>query len=69
MFGQIPGHLGHEPLEALAVELGPQLLLGDHVSCRQVAVLGPALVDVLGVLVHPHLRHPLQVLKVKEVWR
>ena len=67
MFGQVPGHRGHEPLEALAVELVPELLLGGHVSCRQVAVLGPALVDVLGVLVHPHLRHALQVLKVKQV--
>lgn len=63
MLGQIPGHLTHEPLEVLAVEPVPQLLLHSHVSCRQVAVLGPALVDVLGVLVHPHFCYSLQVLR------
>ena len=63
VFGQIPGHLAHEPLEALAVEAVPQLLLGRHVSRRQVAVLGPSLVHVFGVLVHPHLCYAFQVLK------
>lgn len=65
VLGQIPRHLVHEPLEALAVELVSQILLGRHVPRRQVAVLGPALVDVLGVLVHPHLGHALQVLKAE----
>lgn len=60
--GQVPGHLAHEPFEALAVEVVAELLLSRDVPCRKVPVLRPALVDVLCVLIHPHLGHPLQVL-------
>lgn len=62
-FGQVPGDLGHKPLETLAVKGAAELLLGGDVPSREVAVLGPALVNVLGVLIHPHLRHSLQVLE------
>lgn len=65
MLGQIPGHVAHEPLKVLAAQSAPELFLGRHVSSRQVSVLRPALVYVLGVLVHPHLCHPLQVLDGK----
>lgn len=62
-FGQVPGDLGHKPLETLAVKGAAELLLGGDVPSGEVAVLGPALVDVLGVLVHPHFGHALQVLE------
>lgn len=61
--GQVPGDLGHKPLEALAVQGAAELFLGGDVPSGEVAVLWPALVDVLGELVHPHFRHPLQVLE------
>ena len=61
--GQIPGDLGHKPLETLAVQGATELFLGSHVPSGEVAVLRTALVDVLCVLVHPHLRHSLKVLK------
>ncbi|TNN78051.1 hypothetical protein EYF80_011805 [Liparis tanakae] len=60
---QVPGHLAHVPAEAAAAQTAPQLLLGRHVAGRQVAVLGPAAVQELGELVHPHLGHALQVLE------
>lgn len=63
---QIPGHPAHEPFEAFAVQPALQLLLGHHVSCRQVAVLRPALVDICSVFVHPHLRNRLQILNAKQ---
>ena len=63
--GQVPGHLAHEPLEVLAAQPGPQVLLQAGVPGGQVAVLRPPLVDELGVLIHPHLRHTLQVLQVR----
>lgn len=62
-FGQIPGDLGHKPLETLAVKGAAELFLGSYVPSREVAVLRPALVDVLGVLVHPYFRHSFQVLE------
>lgn len=66
--GQVPGHLAHEPFEALAVEVVAELLLSRDVPCRKVPVLRPALVDVLCVLIHPHLGHPLQVLWGQQPW-
>lgn len=62
-FGQVPGDLGHKPLETLAVKGAAELFLCSYISSGEVAVLGPALVDVLRVLVHPHLCHSLQVLE------
>lgn len=62
-FGQVPGDLGHKPLETLAVQGAAELFLGGYVPSGEVAVLWPALVDVLSELVHPHFRHPLQVLE------
>lgn len=67
MFWQIPGHVAHEPFKVLAAQSAPELLLGCHVSCRQVAVLRPALIDILCILIHPHLSHPLQVLNAKRI--
>ena len=61
--GQIPGDFGHKPLETLAVQGASELFLGSHVPSGEVSVLWAALVDVLRVLVHPHLRHSLQILK------
>lgn len=63
VFGKIPRHLRHEPLEVLAVQPVPQVLLRCHVSSREVPILGSPLVDELRVLVHPHLRHALQILR------
>lgn len=65
-FGQVPGDLGHKPLETLAVKGAAELLLGGDIPGGEVAVLGPALVDVLGVLVHPHFGHALQVLEGRQ---
>lgn len=69
MFWQIPGHVAHEPLKVLAAQSAPELLLGCHVSCRKVAVLRPALIDILCILIHPNLSHPLQVLNAKRINR
>uniref|UniRef100_A0A6B0V9K3 Uncharacterized protein n=1 Tax=Ixodes ricinus TaxID=34613 RepID=A0A6B0V9K3_IXORI len=56
--GLVKGHLLHEPLEGLAVEALAERLLGRQVSRVQVAVVGSPVVQVLLVLVHPHLGDP-----------
>lgn len=62
MLDQIEGNLGHEPLETLTVESGADSLLLCQVAGVEIAVVRPVLVQVLGVLVHPHLRNALVVL-------
>lgn len=68
-FGQVPGYLRHKPLETFAVKGAAELFLGGDVPSGEVAVFRPALVNVLGVLVHPHFSHPLKVLWGKRQWR
>ena len=57
MLGYVVGDLIHEPLEALAAMLLPELLQLADVAVGQRLGLGPAGVEVIFVLVPPHLHH------------
>lgn len=62
IFGQVPGHSVHVPFEVFTFEVFSELFLSGKVTSGEVAVLGPPLIDVLSVLIHPCLCHSLQVL-------
>lgn len=61
VFGDIPSHCSHEPLEIFTLKVLAQLLLGRDVTSWEMSVLRPSLVNVFCKLIHPRLCHSLQV--------
>lgn len=66
MDGDVVRDLLHEPLEALAAMLFSELLQRADVSVSQGERLGSAGVEIILILVPPHLHHPHVVLCKKK---
>lgn len=65
-FGQIKGHLLHEPLEWFTVKFVPDGLLFRHIPRVNVPVVGPPLVQILSIFIHPDLGNSSVVLFINQ---